>query len=85
MAITITFADGTAIRGQNAREVFEAWRSDPWNADCSHDEFREVVVKRAYVLSGAIIDHGLPLDELLGELAGARVIGIERAGCSRDT
>ena len=60
MPITITFPNCTQITGSTASEVFEEWRCNPWDSDRSEREFREEVVKRAYVWSGAIVDARLP-------------------------
>ena len=74
MTWTIKFIGGGGeINAPTAEDVLDAWRLKSWSR-WTVAEWPEVLAKRAYVWSGAMIDSTLPASELLAELDKAGMI-----------
>lgn len=76
MTWSARFPDGSRLSAPTATDLLDAWRMkswQPWDAGTWPD----VLVKRAYVWSGRMIDPTLPAAKLLAELDEAGLIRLE--------
>jgi hypothetical protein len=73
----ITFPDGHSFRAPTAEAALEAWRKKSWHPWEGAD-WPQVLAKRAYVWSGAIVDPELPAEELLAALAEAGLVKVTK-------